>query len=297
MKTLRVIISALVLTAFSAAFAQQSVAPPPRTANDAPANAAVLKLLQVGMPESVVLDKIHAITDKFDTSIDALVTLKQAGATEAELKAILAQGTAPATPGEQPSAIAPAASEPTLAETMKFIQDKLNEQGRFNFALYTHDNQSGEDASIQYGFETTNAVSSDCSLSYKVNITSSQMGARGATTTTNANSARNMNMKYMKAVQAMGADYWWNQEMADDGTPAKTAQVQPGYFLLSVGAASKGSECTRNKKPIACPEPNAIDRLALTLIFRDEDVSNRVAKAMMHAVELCGGGQKSPEPF
>jgi alpha-D-ribose 1-methylphosphonate 5-phosphate C-P lyase len=30
--------------------------------------------------------------------------------------------------------------------------------------------------------------------------------------------------------------------------------------------------------------------------FLDEDTANRVAKAMLHAVELCGGGSK-PEPF
>jgi hypothetical protein len=31
-------------------------------------------------------------------------------------------------------------------------------------------------------------------------------------------------------------------------------------------------------------------------MFRDEDMANRVAKALVHAVELCGGGGK-PEPF
>jgi hypothetical protein len=30
--------------------------------------------------------------------------------------------------------------------------------------------------------------------------------------------------------------------------------------------------------------------------FFDEQLANRVAKAMVHAVELCGGGRK-PEPF
>lgn len=30
--------------------------------------------------------------------------------------------------------------------------------------------------------------------------------------------------------------------------------------------------------------------------FTDEDIANRIAKAMIHAVELCGGGSK-PEPF
>jgi hypothetical protein len=32
------------------------------------------------------------------------------------------------------------------------------------------------------------------------------------------------------------------------------------------------------------------------LRFEEEDMANRVAKAMLHAVELCGGGSK-PEPF
>ncbi|MGA3161549.1 MAG: hypothetical protein ABSC77_10050 [Terracidiphilus sp.] len=275
--------------------AQQAITPPPKPATDAPANAEVLMLLRAAMPESVVLDKIRAITDKFDTSASALVTLKQAGATEAELKAILAQGAAPA---EQPPAAAPADNSPSLTDTMQFIQDKLNEQGRFNFALYTHDNQSGDDASAQYGFEITNIVSSarDCSVSYKVNMTSSQKGAHGDTTT-KTDATQIMYMKSMKAVQVMAADYWWNQEMADEGTPTKIAQVQPGYFLLSRGPASKGVKCTRNGKPVECSEPTVVDRLVLTLSFRDEDVANRVAKAMMHAVELCGGGQKSPEPF
>jgi len=64
-----------------ALYAQQPVAPPPRPAYEAPANAEVLKLLRAGMPESVVLYKIHAITGRFDTSADALIALKQAGAT------------------------------------------------------------------------------------------------------------------------------------------------------------------------------------------------------------------------
>jgi hypothetical protein len=35
---------------------------------------------------------------------------------------------------------------------------------------------------------------------------------------------------------------------------------------------------------------------ANTLVFFDEQLANRVAKALVHAVELCGGGTK-PEPF
>src|ERR1039458_5876484 len=79
-KSIHIAALTLLLFAAAAAVSQNAVAPPPRPANDAPANAEVLKLLRAAMPESVVLNKIHAATGKFDTSVDALVALKQAGA-------------------------------------------------------------------------------------------------------------------------------------------------------------------------------------------------------------------------
>ena len=51
MKTLRILVSILVLTAFSVAFAQQSVAPPPRPAADGPTLAATMQFIQDKMNE------------------------------------------------------------------------------------------------------------------------------------------------------------------------------------------------------------------------------------------------------
>jgi hypothetical protein len=53
-------------------------------------NADVIKLLDAGMPEDVVLDAIANGKRKFDTSSSALITLKSKGATPAILKAVLA---------------------------------------------------------------------------------------------------------------------------------------------------------------------------------------------------------------
>ncbi len=53
-------------------------------------NADVVKLLEAGMPEEVVLQAIANGEPKFNTSSDALVALKKKGATPAILKAILA---------------------------------------------------------------------------------------------------------------------------------------------------------------------------------------------------------------
>ncbi len=63
----------------------------------AAANIELLKMLKAEIPESVLLDEIHATTERFDTSADSLIALKQAGATAAELKAVIEKGKSLAT--------------------------------------------------------------------------------------------------------------------------------------------------------------------------------------------------------
>jgi hypothetical protein len=52
------------------------------------ANADIVKMIQAGLPEGAILDKIQAGTGRWDTSVDALIVLKKAGATDAEIKAL-----------------------------------------------------------------------------------------------------------------------------------------------------------------------------------------------------------------
>jgi len=85
-------------------------------------NAEVLKLVEAGMPDEVILEAIAAAkSHKFDTSASALVALKNKGASPAVLKAVLnpksvsASGAAPtrvaaAAPGGKPVAAAAAPS-------------------------------------------------------------------------------------------------------------------------------------------------------------------------------------------
>jgi hypothetical protein len=63
-----------------------------------------------------------------------------------------------------------------------------------------------------------------------------------------------------------------------DWVTTKTYSVDPPVFMLEVHETDTG------------------DFPFLLFEFRDEQLANRVAKAMVHAVELCGGGGKS-EPF
>jgi hypothetical protein len=47
----------------------------------------------------------------------------------------------------------------------------------------------------------------------------------------------------------------------------------------------------------SCKNPESDTNVGVfTLHFRDEEMAGRVAKAMIHAIDLCGGGSP-PEPF
>jgi hypothetical protein len=56
----------------------------------ADANDDLLKMISAGLPESVVIAKIMDNSRHWDTSVDALIVLKRAGATEAEIAALAA---------------------------------------------------------------------------------------------------------------------------------------------------------------------------------------------------------------
>lgn len=87
-------------------------------------NAEVLKLIEAGMPDEVILEAIaSAKGHKFDTSANALVALKNKGASPAVLKAVLnpksvtPSGAAPTRSmavggGKAPAAVAPAGLNP-----------------------------------------------------------------------------------------------------------------------------------------------------------------------------------------
>jgi|CZKF01.1.fsa_nt_gi hypothetical protein len=284
----------------SFALAQQSVPPPPQPANDASANAEVLMLLRAGMPESVVLDKIHAITGKFDSSTSALITLKQAGATEAELKAVMAQG---ATPANSQPATAPADSGPSLADSLKFIQEKVNQQGSIAYSESMINATTGENlgTTIQMSQETqVIAVDPAGGLSLQEKVSVSLSGFGGVTS--NGTATWQVNFKDVDRLEVQNSgDY--KHSLAQ----GYVYQDTPQFFELIVHLASGRTVRLHSRTTVCttgliihkqnCKTPETDTNVGVfTLHFRDEETADRVAKAMIHAVELCGGGSQ-PEPF
>jgi hypothetical protein len=286
--------------AASFALAQESVPPPPKPANDAPANAEVMMLLRAGMPESVVLDKIHAITGKFDTSTSALITLKQAGATEAELKAVMAQGAAP---GDSQPAAAPNPSGPSLAESLKFIQDKVNQQGSIDYTESMIDANTGKDIGTAFHFsDGTQIVAADpaggLSFQEKISLTLSGLGG----VTSNGTTTWQVNFKDVDKLEVQNSsDY--KHSLAS----GYVYQDSPPFYELVVHLSS-GKTVHQHSQTTVCTTGLIVHKQSckdsqtdnnagvFTLHFRDEEMADRVAKAIIHAVELCGGGSR-PELF
>jgi hypothetical protein len=159
------------------------------------------------------------------------------------------------------------ASGPSLGETMKFIQDRLNEQGKVNYAAYAHDNANDTDWVGQHSFEISNvALSADtCRISLHSRHTVNGIAK--------VDSNLGGPIKLIRKVTILTGDQWQHLEDAAGGKPTVTERVDPPIYVLEAEASATAS---------------------INFAFADEDVANRVAKAMMHAIELCGGGNKDP---
>jgi|CZKF01.1.fsa_nt_gi hypothetical protein len=238
MKTLRAIVFLLAFTTFSAAFAQQPVAPPPRPANDAPV-------------------------------------------------------------------AAPAASGPTLAETMKFIQEKLKEQGLVEFVeTVSVQNQPGVTIRISVRRKDDDIVADPaaCTLhaagTYDQSMVTSAGGKTVATENQHSYLSGTLAFKDVEKITVEHILDFSNRHFAESGHPEFTAAAATPVFFVELSAAKTlftrhETNTIGNQAPVVTDKPLK----EAGLVFRDEEMANRVAKAIIHAVELCGGGQKSPEPF
>jgi len=162
----------------------------------------------------------------------------------------------------------PDAGGPSLAVTMQFIQDKMNEQGKINYALYTHDNSNGEDWPVyQISIQAFNVVAdpATCLITWhKVTTNGGKVGI---------DKDFSLDLRNVQTFEVRTSMYEAKMEDTANGHPALDKRQEPPYFAVT--ARLKGNTET-------------------PLFFSSEEIANRIAKAMVHAVELCGGGNKEP---
>jgi hypothetical protein len=169
----------------------------------------------------------------------------------------------------------PAGTSPSLEVTMKFIQDKLNDVGQVEFNAYTHDTADDRDwMSVQGGAAVTEVLADPSAC--RVNYRSSDF-AKG-------HGDRSFSLKAVAEIAVMPMEQWMKESLTAAGRSSWNSRVDRSVFVLEVRRTDKASDLT------------GFSANHDVFYFYDEQMANRVAKAMLHAVELCGGGSY-PEPF
>jgi hypothetical protein len=206
----------------------------------------------------------------------------------------------------------PADDGPSLEVTMKFIQDKLNELGTVGWVI-TKSDLNGVLFRHQSLIFDVVADASTCTLHAKKKGTSQIEVADGVTYTQGGKAVIGDDLrgesietskspfKNVDSIKVESLLDFANRMNAEAGHPemiSTTTSFTPAVYSLSLYATKKGAfsshvVITTGKQP---SQNYDFASKGIGFAFLDEDTANRVAKAMLHAVELCGGGSK-PEPF
>lgn len=164
----------------------------------------------------------------------------------------------------------PSDEGPSLEATMKFIQDKVNGIGPIDYVIDIHNDATGENWTNRFRSQVTKFIAdaSSCRISYhwKAERDGTVLGEWD----------RSWNLKTIEDIVVMPREQEQKEIDTAAGHPSWSYRVVPPVFLLKVRRTDK--------------LPNVPG------YFFDEQLANRIAKAMVHAAELCGAGD-SKEPF
>lgn len=173
-------------------------------------------------------------------------------------------------PGVPQQAVAPpprpADNGPSLAVTMQFIQEKLSHLGKINYAGYVHDNVSGNDWTVQRGWDIgyIEIHPESCVMKWHSRVRENGLLV--------VEGDQDISFGDVVDVVVMPVEQSWKEKDVKAGFPTRSYKADPPTFVV----------WARGKVGFS------------GFVFSDEDTANRIAKAMVHAVELCGGGNKDP---
>lgn len=207
-----------------------------------------------------------------------------------------------------PPPTAPADSGPTLAATMQYIQEKLSGQGQVGWAQ-TFSNRPGWIDRQTVLISDVMADPTACTLyttetiDITIELPSGQILKPGGPVTADDLHTHIMEMDTtsFKQVEKITVEKYQDivhQAAVDAAHPEVIVTVTPAVFYVKLWASSDvfSTHSTTTKGSRAPVEKDAASKTN-GLTFRDEDTANRVAKAMTHAMELCGGGVTKKELF
>lgn len=162
----------------------------------------------------------------------------------------------------------PPDSGPSLEVTLKFVQDKVGDEGKLSYsAAVTDTAQQGVEWTNKFEVELSNPTfnTGACSVSFHWHSVVNDKVADDSNYT--------INLREVSQVVLLSQEE--NQAKVDtrNGHDTWQSRIAPPLFVLVV------------------QRPKKVEN---ALLFSEKDMADRVAKALVHAVELCGGGSKEP---
>jgi len=176
---------------------------------------------------------------------------------------------------------------PSLQATMKFIQDKLKGLGNVHYATKAQADDTSQWADrFQPAFQELVADPSTCELTSRSVVHGDK----------EYNWTDNLNFREVEKIEVMPLADFVNREHIQHGNPELLEIITPTVFSVNLVMATGKTEHHHFIATAKIGEPSLEDTENKTwaLTFPDEETANRVAKAMVHAVEMCGGGNKEP---
>ena len=160
----------------------------------------------------------------------------------------------------------PADDGPSLADTVKFIEEKLGAIGRVNWVQYIHDNTNGSDLTHKFSLERTNVRASvqGCRIDYH-SWGSTDGGVQ-------YDNDVGFALKDVEEVVVDTLEQHLKEANSKAGHPEWNIRLDPPVFVIKAQKKNGG----------------------YFFYLYDESLAHRIAKALVHAVELCGGGSKDP---
>lgn len=159
-------------------------------------------------------------------------------------------------------------TEPTLAETMTFIQNKLTANSSIGYLASVQNNTNKNQTSNTYNivFTDIKVSAAKCSITYHKKLTLDGETLADVDTSTLFKDVESVVVKALPTV--MTAD------SAKAGHPELTTlSTNPKITLLTLNRYDAGQS---------------------SFYFTDLSLAYRMKKAVAHAVQLCGGGKKEP---
>ena len=162
----------------------------------------------------------------------------------------------------------PADSGPSLQATMQFIQGKLSDIGTVNFVNFVQNTNDNSTFNVNWTEEVTNVVADPATC----RVSDHWKAIENGSTTQEVDGW--FELRDVDRVIVKPMEQYQSEQDASLGNPNLiTTATNPRMTALVV------------------LRPHNISYL---FPFTDADMADRVAKALTHAVELCGGGNKEP---